>query len=179
MRFLKMSLAGLLAGIAVLGNAGNASAAPTVLQAYRDWAVFRDSEGGEPVCFVASAPKQSAPMETERSATYLAVSIRPATAPRGVVYLETGYESKPGSRVQIVIDDGEPQFLFTQNRDPDALGTAWAYDDDQDEALIAAMKAGRVLIARGISSGDVLSADAYSLFGFTQAFAAARRACGV
>jgi hypothetical protein len=179
MRFVMVFCFCLSSCIACLGIARTPQAAPAVVQAYRDWAVFRDSAGDEPVCFVASSPKQSAAMNTARDATYLAVSIRPATSPGGVVYLETGYESQPNSRVQIIIDDRHSFFLFTRNRDGDARGGAWAYDDEQDESLIAAMKAGRILVARGISSGDALSTDAYSLLGFTQAYAAARRACGV
>jgi hypothetical protein len=61
--------------------------------------------------------------------------------------------------------------MFTQGE------YAWTRSPADDRALIAAMRAGIELTARGTSSRDTWSEDTYSLLGFTAAFNALEQAC--
>ncbi len=58
-------------------------------------------------------------------------------------------------------------------------GQAWARDTKTDRALVGAMKGGLAMIVAGISSRGTLTTDTYSLTGFTKAYNAIAKACGI
>ena len=143
---------------------------------FGDWNAFRDTEDGRPLCYIGSTPKSARGDYTSRGEVYVLVTLRPAEKPHGVVSIEAGYPYSDDGTVEVDID-GEARFdLFTRNRE-DGKGDAWANTDEDDEALIVAMKAGRQMVVKGTSKRGTLTTDTYSLSGFTRAHRAMEDAC--
>lgn len=143
---------------------------------FGDWNAFRDTEDGQPLCYIGSTPKSARGNYTSRGEAYVLVTLRPAEKPHGVVSIEAGYPYADNGTVNVDID-GDAKFeLFTRNRD-DGKGDAWANTDADDKALIVAMKAGRQMVVKGKSKRGTLTTDTYSLSGFTRAHRAMEDAC--
>ena len=154
------------------------AAEPVAVAQFEDWAVFRDSDSGKALCYIGSLPKTAEGKYTARGRHYVVVAVRPEESSRGVVTIEAGYPYQAQSRVAITIDGDKEFDLFTRNRKADGKGDAWADDDKEDSALVAAMKAGRSMVVKGTSSRGTLTTDTYSLSGFTRAYQAMIQACG-
>jgi len=143
-----------------------------LLGVFGDWSAFAIKEGGKPVCYTGSEPQKAVGKYKKRGDTFILVTHRPGEKSFGVFSLKAGYTYKPGSEVDVVIG-GFKERLFVDT------GHAWAYDGKADKALITAMKQGSSLIAKGVSSRGTATTDTYSLKGFTAAYAAASKACGI
>ena len=150
--------------------AGAAEAA--VIDNFKDWTAFAETEGGKKVCYMASAPEKAEGKYKKRDDPYVMVNHRPADKSIGVVSVHAGYTYKKDSEVEINID-GQRFTLFTD------AGQAWARDTKTDRALVRAMKGGLAMIVAGISGRGTLTTDTYSLNGFTAAYHAITKACGV
>ena len=85
---------------------------------------------------------------------------------------EAGYAFKKDSEATVTID-GKIFELFTDG------DTAWNRDVKDDAKMVRAMRVGKQLVIRGISSRGTKTKDTYSLFGFTAAHNAINRACKV
>lgn len=176
MRRLHIMLLGALLGAALSIVAGSTLAQQEVIGSYTDWRAYLDQEDGKPLCYIGSLPKKEEGDYTTRGPTYVLVTIRPDEQPTGVVTVEAGYPYKDGSRVTVDIG-GKEYELYTRNRDKDGKGDAWAFGDAGDKALVDAMKAGARMVVKGTSSRGTLTADTYSLSGFTAAYNAIQQAC--
>ncbi len=148
------------------------AAKPGVIDTFKAWTAFAQTEGGKKVCFVGSAPEKAEGKYKKREDPYVLVTHRPAEKSVGVVSVGAGYTYKKGSEVEINID-GQRFTLFTD------AGSAWAYDSKADRALVRAMKGGLSMIVAGMSARGTLTTDTYSLSGFTAAYDAVTKACGV
>jgi len=159
--------------VALIGQVSTpAAGADGLIDVFGDWSAFAIREGGKPVCYVGSEPQKAVGAYKKRGDTFILVSHRPAEKSIDVVSLQAGYTYKPGSEVEITIGRTK-QRLFTDG------GQAWAYDSKADKALVRAMKGGSSLIAKGTSSRGTATTDTYSLKGFSAAYAAASKACGI
>ncbi len=143
-----------------------------LIDVFGDWSAFAIKENGQPVCYLGSEPQKSVGKYSKRGDVLILVTHRPREPSVGVVSLQAGYTYKPGSEVTFTIG-GFSQNLFTNG------GHGWAYDSKADKALVRAMKSGSKLIARGVSSRGTKTTDTFSLKGFTAAYKAASRACGI
>jgi len=139
---------------------------------FRDWAAYRTSQGGERVCYMASKPKKAEGKYKKRGDIYAMVAHRPGAKALNVVSIQAGYRYKDGSKVALKVG-GRAFTLFTQGQ------TAWANSTADDAAIVKAMKAGSKMVVRGTSSRGTKTKDTYSLLGFTAAYKAMSRACGV
>ncbi len=135
---------------------------------YADWRAY--TEGA--VCYMGAEPKKAEGKYKLRDQPYVFVSHRPKEKSIGVVRIIAGYTYKPESEVEVAIGDKSFR-LFTKG------GDAWARDARTDRVLVAAMKAGKVMVVKGTSGRGTLTTDTYSLAGFTAAFAAIGKACRV
>jgi hypothetical protein len=86
------------------------------------------------------------------------------------VSVQPGYAYRKGSSVEIKVD-GREYAMFTDGEH------AWTRTNEEDRALIGAMKAGSTMTVRGTSMRETYSLDTYSLSGFTAAYDAMRGAC--
>lgn len=148
------------------------AAGPKSIGIFKDWSANLLIEGKAKICYLHGAPGKSAGKYTKRGDTYLQVTHRTKPKTRNEVSVTAGYSYKKGSQTTVTID-GKKFVLFTQG------DTAWAGDENPDALLVAAMRAGRVMVVRGTSSRGTATTDSYSLAGFTAAHKAISKACGV
>ncbi len=165
----------ILLALALLGAASGTSRAAreaSLIDEFGDWSAFVDSDGGNKVCWTASEPQKEEGRYTRRDDTYIQVTHRPGEGSLGVISITAGYTYRKDSKVEVTIDSHRFG-LFTDG------DRAWAEDSETDLALVRAMSRGMTMIVNGTSTRDTLTTDTYSLIGFTAAYRAINRACGV
>jgi invasion protein IalB len=139
---------------------------------FGDWSAFQFSEDGSPACYMSSEPTKASGDYTKRGEIFAIVTHRPAEKRIGEVSIIAGYAYKKGSMVAVAI--GNQKFeLFTQE------DGAWALDAPSDKKLIQAMKKGNRMVVKGTSTRGTVTTDTYSLKGFTKAYRAIGKACGI
>lgn len=169
----KSSVAAAAFCLLVVASLSAASAAePKVIGSYKSWSAHLFEEKKGKVCYLHGVPSKSAGKYTRRGEVYLQVTHRPSAKTRNEVSVTAGYTHKKGSEVKAAID-GKTFVLFTEG------DTAWAGDEKSDSLLVAAMRAGRIMVVKGISARGTATTDTYSLSGFTAAHRAISKACGV
>ena len=136
---------------------------------FRDWNAYRTVADGNRLCYMVGEPKKAEGKYARRGKIYAFVTHRPAAKRLDEVSFDAGYTFKTGSEIKVVI--AKKSFTLTPREN-----TAWATDD---KAMIAAMKAGTSMVVRGVSSRGTNTKDTYSLLGFTAAYNAIGKACGL
>jgi invasion protein IalB len=140
--------------------------------AFGDWSSFQFTEDGNTACYMSSEPQKAVGKYKKRGEIYAIVTHRPAENRIGEVSIVAGYSYQKDSTVEITI--GKQAFdLFTQD------DAAWAPDGDTDKQLVQAMKKGSKMVVKGTSARGTLTTDTYSLTGFTKAYRAISKACGL
>lgn len=139
---------------------------------FGSWSAYRFMEDGKPACYMASVPSKSAGDYTRRGDIYALVTHRPAESRRDEVSFVAGYQFKNGSAATVTIGNRTEEF-FTQN------DGAWAPDHNLDKQMVQAMIRGSTMVVKGTSSRGTLTTDTYSLKGFTAAYRAISKSCGV
>jgi Invasion associated locus B (IalB) protein len=150
---------------------GAAAAAPRQISAHRDWAVYEITDSRGRVCFIYSAPTEQSGNYSRRDPPALMVARLPGRPVNEEVSVQPGYTYRDKSSVEVKVD-GRPFTMFTHGEH------AWTRSNDEDRALINAMKAGATMTVRGTSVRNTYSLDTYSLSGFTAAYEAMRSGCG-
>ena len=135
------------------------------------WQAYSASSGEGLVCFITSEPTKLEGNydRNNRDETRVFVTHH-GKGERGVVSNVAGYRYKEGEGVKFIID-GKAYSLFSVDT------RAWATEPTEDQAMIKAMKRGRVLKVEGISSRGNKTIDTYSLTGFTKAMGMIDKAC--
>ncbi len=169
-RFLAFLLIAVASMTAAVSPAGAAEVG--LLVGFKDWIGYKTTQGGNQLCYMASEPKRDEGTYTIRGNICAIVSHRPAARSSNVVSIHAGYTYKKKSEVTLKIGDKS----FTLFTDGDA---AWAKSVADDQAMVAAMKAGTRMVVRGVSSRGTKTKDTYSLLGFTRVHGAIGAACGV
>ena len=162
----------LAAAVAAAAAFSGGPASAERLGVYKDWAAHTEGKGGSRVCWIYSEPVKDEGNYTRRGRIYALITHRPGENIRNQVQFTAGYTFKSGSAVQVAV--GDKKFELFTNAD-----TAWAHDKTEDEALVAAMRAGATMIVTGTSSRGTLTKDTYSLSGVSAAHNAIGKACGV
>lgn len=144
---------------------------PYSLGSYTDWNVWEVNEDGQKICFIVSEPKKQDGDYTRRGKPAVLVARRPVPVVTDEVSVQPGYNYLQGSNVTVAVS-GKIFTLFTRGGPH-----AWTKNDDEDRALIAAMRQGDAMIVEGESSKQTRSTDTYSLLGFTKAYNAMVAAC--
>ena len=148
-----------------LGAFGMAAMAaePKRMLTEKDWEAFRVDDDKGRMCFISSLPTKSVGKydPANRGEARVFVSHGPGKAERNVVQFTAGYKHKKQSDVTVNID-GKKFTLFTIE------GRAFAEREEDDIAMIRAMKRGRKMTVIGTSSRGTKTTDTYSLSGFTK-----------
>ncbi len=139
---------------------------------FKDWNVFTLSQNDSLYCYMVSSTIDRAGNYKRRGEPYLLVTAR-KNGPTEVS-ISSGYPYKEGSNVEVSIDSEKYWELFTTDETP-KIG--WAKDSSEDKALLASMKKGFKLRAKGNSRLGTHSIDTYSLNGFTKAMAKVKDLC--
>jgi hypothetical protein len=153
----------------VLGSAALAQT-PQFLGAHRDWTVYAFTEDGEKICYLASEPTKQEGIYTRRGNPAILVTRRPSPRVVDEVSVQPGYSYLEDSEVDVTIGDRKFS-LFTRGEH------AWTTSEEEDQALINAMKRGNDMTVRGTSTKQTYSLDTYSLLGFTAGYEAMVGAC--
>jgi hypothetical protein len=151
--------------------AAPAAGATKRLGTFGAWDGYVVGEKKSRLCYLHGVPKISKGKYTKRDNTFIQITHRPPRT-KGEVSITAGYTYRKDSEVEVEID-GTKFEMFT-NKD-----TAWSRDAQGDAALVKAMRAGQTMIVRGTSARGTLTADTYSLGGFTAGHEAINKACGV
>ena len=139
---------------------------------YGDWSSFQFSEDGNLACYMSSEPKKAVGKYKKRGDVFAIVTHRPAEKRFGEVSIIAGYNYQKDSWAEVKI--GKQTFqLFTQD------DGAWALDAATDKKLVQAMRRGNRMVVKGTSSRGTPTTDTYSLKGFTKAYRAIGKACGL
>lgn len=146
--------------------------APEKIESHRDWTAYVLESGGNRICYVASSPLETKPADAERGDTWVTVTHRPAEDVRDEVGVIPGYRYEAGTEVTAIVDS-ERFTLFTRGEG------AWLRTEEEETAMVTAMKKGKRLTVVGRSDAGVTATDEYSLFGFTAAHQAMSKACGL
>ena len=148
-----------------------AAQSPQFLGTYRDWNVYKFTDGDQTICYIASEPKKQEGNYTGRDRPALLVTRRPGSRVVDEVSVQPGYSYLDGSQVEVEVDDNQEFELFTRGEH------AWTKSEQADKDLIQAMRGGSDMTVRGTSIKETFSLDTYSLLGFTAAYEAMTEAC--
>ena len=142
-----------------------AQAGPRQLGKFEDWTAAIHQEGGQKVCYAFSRAQNSTPATPGRGDVVLTVTQR--AAGRDAVALTAGFAYASGVEVMVQIDQtGHP--FYTSQR------SAFSR---QGAAAVAAMKTGRMVIARSPGPNKIQVVDTFSLKGFAQAYGVIVKEC--
>lgn len=161
-----------LVALAGAGLSPPAFAQQKYLGEFKDWFAYREDQGPRRTCYIASIPKKETGKYTSRGETFILVTHRPGDSKRDVFELRAGYTYKKQSKVTLNIDGNVTKLVPVG-------ASAWAETDKIDRVLAAAMAKGRQMIVTGFSARGTKTTDTYSLAGFTAAYRAIGRACGI
>ena len=141
-----------------------------MLGVFQDWRAYKTTQAGKALCYMAGEPGKAVGKYKKRGKIYAMVSHRPGAKAFDVVSIHSGYTYKEGSSVTVGIGGGSFT-LFTHG------DVAWARKASHDRALVGAMRAGRDMVVRGVSSRGTKTTDTYSLLGFSAAYSEISSAC--
>jgi hypothetical protein len=155
---------GLAAAAMMLSGVTAQAAEPKRLLSEKEWEAFRVDDDKGRTCFISSLPTKSVGKydPKNRGEARVFVSHGPGKVERNVVQFTAGYKHKKHSDVKVNID-GKKFTLFTIE------GRAYAESEEDDIAMIRAMKRGSKMTVVGTSSRGTKTTDTYSLSGFTKA----------
>ena len=148
------------------------AAGPKTLGSFGKWSAHLVAGNSGKTCYVHGEPETSKGKYKRRDETYIQVSHRTTGKVKNEIGVTAGYAYRPESDVEIDID-GKPFTLFT------AKDSAWMREKKDEARMVAAMKAGRIMVVRGTSSRGTLTTDTYLLKGFTAAYTETSKACGI
>ncbi len=140
---------------------------------FGDWSAFQFSEDGNPACYMSSEPTKATGNYKKRGEVFAIVTHRPAEKRIGEVSIIAGYSYQKDSAVKVAIDKQSFELSIIQD------DSAWARDAAADKKLVQAMKKGNRMVVKGTSSRGTLTTDTFSLKGFTKAYGAIGKACGL
>ncbi|MDA1324801.1 MAG: invasion associated locus B family protein [Proteobacteria bacterium] len=170
-KILAFRLLGCVALIFLASGAAGA-AEPKTPGTFKNWSAYLLVENKDRICYLHGEPGKSAGKYKKRGDTYMQVTHRTGAKARNEVSVTAGYTYKKDSAVTLTID-GKKFVLFTH------ADTAWAGEENPDDKLVAAMRAGHTMVVAGASSRGTATVDSYSLAGFTAAHNAINKACGM
>jgi hypothetical protein len=143
-----------------------------VLGLFDDWGAQTFVEKGKTGCSIWSQPNKEGGNAKERGAVYVYVTHRPWEKRIDEVSLVAGYPYKKDSTVHARIG-GQKFTLFTDG------DTAWNRSPKEDNSLVAAMRRGNSMVVTGVPKKGKQTTDTYSLTGFSKAYDAIAKACGL
>ena len=164
MKMFKTFLATILTGFVLAGMAGGVAAAESErILTEKDWEAYTYKDDGGRTCYITSVPTKSKGKydPANRGEIRVFVSHGPGKEVRNVVQFLAGYKHKKHSAVDVSID-GKKFKLFTIE------GRAYAESEEDDVAMVRAMKRGSKMTVVGTSTRGTVTTDTYSLSGFTK-----------
>ena len=154
----------------VLTGASAQAQTPTLIGENNDWQTYSYGGAKGKVCYALSKPTKLAPSDRNHGDVFFFVSNRPGENVNNEPSVIVGYSFKEQSSVSVDID-GKGFTMFTKN------DGAWMANPTEERQLVSAMKAGRSMTVKGVSSRGTQTSYTFSLSGVTASIAAADKAC--
>ncbi len=139
---------------------------------FGEWESFAYTEGGAKTCYVAIAAGKVQGGEKGKTATYLIVTHRPGAKGTDEVSINGTYGFKKESDVELQVG-AMKHALFTKG------DRAWAKDAATDKAIVASLRKGKEATMHATPAKGAAITAGFTLSGFSDALAAADKACGV
>jgi len=136
---------------------------PKKLNQFDYWGVYSYQADGENVCYALSAPIEKAPETVNHGDVFFLVTKRANGAITFEPQFMAGYILRTNSPVTVAIDDKVNFDLFTKD------SSAWVESSDGEKNLVAAMRAGSLMVVKAISQRGTNTSYSYSLKGVTAA----------
>lgn len=155
-----------------------AQSGPTTVGKFETWTASEAGDRAGKTCYATARPErsESRPANVRRGDILLTVTHQPSASRRDEISFQPGYPFRQGAVVAVEIDNRRFELATMVDVDPDI---AWAKDASADRALVAAMRAGRVMVVRGVSARGTETVDTFNLTGFARALTAINGACGI
>ena len=148
-------------------------AAAQHLGRFQDWRAHQFTEEGKRVCTIWTQPTKAEGDYTRRGEIFATVSHRPEENRLGIVSFEMGYPFASGQKLSVSVDGGGAVRL------PASGSIVWDDSREANRKLVEEMREGLEMVAIGRSQRGTRTVDTYSLRGFTAAYGAISKACGV
>lgn len=156
--------------VALIISAAPANSQAKLLETFNAWSAHANTGGGKKVCFVVSQPRDSEPKNVKRGPIFFYISMYPSENVPNEVSVKMGYPLRSGVDAEVKIG-GTTFPLFTKDEG------AFVEKRDDENKLVAAMKAGAEMVVQGRSTRGTLTTDKYSLSGISDAIDRARKEC--
>lgn len=160
----------LFAGL--LGAPAEAQERADAVASSRDWSVHAPQDTPIRMCYASSAPidTKSSRANIRRGDPYLLVANFPEQGVTEQVSVTLGYPANANRPIELKIDDRS----FRMSAEGQ---TAWLTSAAEDQAAVAAMRAGAKAFVTATSTRGTTITDEYSLLGFTAATQRAGELC--
>lgn len=147
----------------------NGGTVPKAFGNFKAWQAVTYTADGKKTCYIVSRPAESTPKNANRGDIYFMVTHESGTN-RDKLSLRVGYPFKEDTTANIRIGR---QIFHLNTGDK----YAWPSDATVTRRLVKAMRAGRDMIVKGVSTRGTETTDEFSLLGFTAAHKAISKAC--
>lgn len=154
----------------VLTGASAQAQTPTLIGTNNDWQTYSYGGAKGKVCYALSKPTRLEPSDRNHGDVFFFISNRPGENVANEPSVIVGYAFREQSSVSIDVD-GKAFTMFTKN------DGAWMANPTEERQLVAAMRAGRSMTVKGVSSRGTQTSYTFSLSGVTAAINAADTAC--
>ena len=138
------------------------SFASSPISIHKSWTLFKSTENGKEICYIASLPIKKEGDYKKRGEPYATV-LREKGAQYDEVSISSGFIYDPDRDIEISIL--KRKFPLFSNDEK-----AWTYDRNDDIEIIKQMKLGAKMYVLSYSKAGNRASDTYSLIGFNDAY---------
>lgn len=138
------------------------SFASTPVSIHKDWTLFKTTENGKEICYVASLPITKEGDYKKRGEPYATI-MREKGAKFDEVSVSSGFIYDPDKDIEIsILKRKFPLFANDEK--------AWTYDRNDDVEIVKQMKLANKMYISSYSKSGNKAVDTYSLVGFGEAY---------
>lgn len=144
------------------------------LGVFGDWYALTQDEGKTKLCYMIAAPTHSLGEVANRGEVGFMITHQAGGKVRDQVSVILGFEPHKTKLTKVKVDKGSNVLMRLVDGD-----RAWIKEASVDRQLVGKMKNGNTLIVTGMTAKGVATQDTFSLSGFSRAYAAIGKACGL
>lgn len=143
---------------------------PAEIGKYNAWNAYAATAKGGKVCYALAQPASRKPGGLNRDPAYFFVSNRPKENVRNEISIVIGFPVKQDSKVELEVDGADYE-LYTR------ADGAFMQSAEEEKKLVAALKRGRSMTVKSVSTRGRTTTDAYPLSGLSAALDRIDRDC--
>jgi len=136
---------------------------PSRINQFDYWGAYSYKSENGTVCYALSAPTTKEPANVNHGDVFFILTKRPDGAVLFEPQFMAGYDLREGSQVEVNVDDKQKFSLFIKD------SSAWLESSDNEDSLVAAMRAGSTMKIKATSRRGTNTSYSYSLKGVTAA----------